>query len=64
MEPLIRAPIPQGLRMTIVIPAYAEPALEACLRSLENCIPVDYAVEVIVVLNDHDSSRIEEKELN
>lgn len=64
MEPLIRATIPQGLRMTIVIPAYAEPALEASLHSLDNCIPVDHTVEVIVVLNDHDSSTIEEKELN
>lgn len=41
----------QDLKLIVVIPCYNEPDLLTALNSLLQCNPVDYAVEVIVIIN-------------
>jgi hypothetical protein len=44
------------LLLSVVIPAFKEPDIEVCLRSLLNCIPPGIVWEIIVVINYPESS--------
>ena len=50
--------------MIIVIPCHNEPDLIGTLESLIQCDPVDYPVEVIIVVNDAEGTRDDVRSMN
>ena len=61
---LIDEPPPTNLGLVVVIPCYFEPDLIGTLQSLVDCTPALEAVEVIVVVNQSESSAEDIKEFN
>ncbi len=53
-EPVLSLPVHSNCRVVIVIPCYHEPDLIGTLASLSECAMPDYAVEVIVVVNQSE----------
>ena len=53
-----------SLSMIVMIPCLNEPDIIRTLESLWNCLPVQSYCEVIVVVNDSDSSSLEIKSFN
>lgn len=63
-EPLLSAPVRPDCQIVIVIPCYNEPDLIGTLTSLSDCSMPDYAVEVIVVVNQSETASDEIDSLN
>ncbi len=51
-ETLIKSPIDSSCQMIVVIPCHNEPNLIDTLESIKACTPLNYKVEVIIVVND------------
>ena len=60
----IRTPVPPSLSTIVMIPCLHEPEIIRTLESLWACDPVNSACEVIVAVNDSESSRPEIKKFN
>ncbi|MEL6863461.1 MAG: glycosyltransferase family 2 protein [Bacteroidota bacterium] len=62
-SPLIQKPPDSRLALVVVIPAFDEPHLQKSLEALLRCdLPEGVAVEIIVVINDAQSSPIDLKD--
>lgn len=60
-----KVPIPSGLlRYIVVIPAYSEPGIFHTLKSLKECNPPRYMVEVYILINYSESVSNEIKQQN
>ncbi|MEM6641687.1 MAG: hypothetical protein AAF616_01805 [Bacteroidota bacterium] len=55
---------PKNLGLIIVIPAFKEPEIQLALQSLDQCIPPEQEVLVIVVINEAKSATKEVSEIN
>ncbi len=62
--PFISEPPPPSLAVIVMIPCLNEPEIEQTLKSLWSCLPIESTCEVIVTINNSESSSAEVKEFN
>ncbi|MFV0365319.1 MAG: glycosyltransferase [Mangrovibacterium sp.] len=62
--PFISAEVPSNLFLTVVIPAHNEPNLLQCIESLAACQNAQNKVEIIIVVNESESTSDEVKTQN
>ncbi len=63
-EPLVSAPVPSDLGISVVIPSYKEPDIVPSLHSLLNCSLPPCSVEIIVVINAATGAKEEDIKTN
>ncbi len=62
--PFLKNPIPSDLKISIIIPCYAEENLFRTLESFQTKTDFDFSVEVIVMINASENDSEENKNLN
>jgi len=62
--PFLKNPIPSDLKISIVIPCYAEENLFRTLESFQTKSDFDFSAEVIVIINASENDSQENKNLN